>query len=73
MGLEMERTLGERDEKKNPRKACITDQLYRTVGKYSKQTQVTNCGVWRQEMKGGRYPLRQPTSFVVSAKITGKR
>lgn len=29
---------GVKGMKKNPRKACITDQLYRTVGKYSKQS-----------------------------------
>lgn len=57
----MERTWGDRDEK-NPRKACITDRLYRTVGKYSKQSQGPDCGVWRQEIKGGRYPLRQVPS-----------
>lgn len=44
---------GVKGMKKNSRKACITDQLYKTVGKYSKQSQVTNCGVWRQEVPSG--------------------
>lgn len=54
----------------NQGKACITEQEERSL----KQRQVLCWGAWRTgETERGRHPPRQPTIFVLPAKITGRR